>query len=156
MTDEYQKQVWHHNQEVVKAQGELMELAQRLSPGYWVLQYTYNSFNPKQEERYTAYVTNGDDNVTAHGRTLGGAIARLIGHLLDGGVFPLTGQYGRYIAEQDRAYVQERKRTENEKLLKVLRDAENCLTGSVRLDEADKVLPTLYLLRETVGELSDV
>lgn len=157
MVDDYQKRVNQTAIETEKAQGELMEMAQRLAPDYWVLQYTFNSWNPNPRERYTAYVTNGDDNVTAHGKTLNGAIARLIAALLDGGVFPLTGQGGRYVAHQDRPYVQDRERKEREELLKVLDAAENCIGGCARTDPLamSEVMLTLGLLRDQIGKLRD-
>jgi hypothetical protein len=36
------------------------------------------------------------------GKTIGGAMDRLIAELLDGRVFPLSGNCGRYVREEDR------------------------------------------------------
>jgi hypothetical protein len=54
------------------------------------------------EQVYEAVVHNGDDNVAGRGKTIGGVLARPITKLLDGKVFPLGGNCGRYVWEVDR------------------------------------------------------
>jgi hypothetical protein len=97
---EYTRRVHRHYELTEMAQASLLHLAQLLSPGYWVLQIS--RVRDFKASRYEAVVHNGDDNVTGRGKTIAGALARLIAELLDGRVYPLGGNGGRYTREEDR------------------------------------------------------
>jgi hypothetical protein len=92
--------VHRHHELTGIAQTDPFHLAQLLSPGYWVLQES--RVRDFKASRYEAVVHNGDDNVTGRGKTIGGAVVGLIAELLDGRVFPLGGNCGRYVREEDR------------------------------------------------------
>lgn len=114
MSDEYGKLVIAHYKIQNDALWELMSMAQRLCPGgEWVFQMfaraDYNPETPKTpRKRFMATVTNGDDNVTAIGSTPGAAVALLIHYLLDGSVFPLTGNGGRKIFPADNGWTRDK------------------------------------------------
>ena len=99
--DDYGKRVIKHYKIQDDVLFDLMMIAQRLCPsGEWVFQMfaepEYDPANPKIPKKlFMAVVTNGDDNVTAVCKTPGAAVALLIHYLLDGSVFPLTGNGGR-------------------------------------------------------------
>jgi hypothetical protein len=108
MTDEYTARVIEH----YKIQGEitleLLQIARRLCPGDWVLQVLPTLAKGKEDKRVLAYevtVTNGDDNVTACNENLGAAIAQLIYYMLNGSVFPLTGNGGYHYFPGDRGWI---------------------------------------------------
>jgi hypothetical protein len=104
MIDEYQKRINAHHKAVARAEHELFQLAQLLCPGNW----TFHIIASKEylgmgdhgmridDPVYYAVVTNGDDNVTAKGKTVPAAVALLVHYLLNGSVFPLTGNGGRF------------------------------------------------------------
>lgn len=101
MSSEYGDRVLKHYKIQNEVLWDLMTIAQRLCPsGEWVFQMfatpEYNEKSPmKFDKKFIACVTNGDDNVTAICKSPGGAVAKLIYHLLEGSVFPLTGNGGR-------------------------------------------------------------
>ena len=108
MNDDYGNRVLKHYKIQQDVLFDLMMIAQMLCPGgEWVFQmFAY----PEQKDRkiiksYMAVVTNGDDNVTAVCSNPGAAVAKLIFHLLDGSVFPLTGDGGRKFYPADRGWV---------------------------------------------------
>lgn len=81
---------------------ELLQIAQYLAPGTWPLQVLTQIEGPeKYQRRFMAVVSNGDDNVSGTAKTPGGAVALLISKLLDGAVFPLTGDYGGAYVKPD-------------------------------------------------------
>lgn len=103
--DEYAKRCRAHRKAVKEVEHELMRIAQRLCPGgHWMLQvdarmeYLGKNDEGKRIEKpiYQVQAHNGDDNVTGRGNTLGSAAALLIHYLLDGAVYPLTGNAGRF------------------------------------------------------------
>jgi hypothetical protein len=105
MLDEYQKRIHKHNDAVREVEHELMRIAQRLCPGgHWMLQvearweYIGKDGDGKRIEKpvYQVFAHNGDDSVTAQGKTLGAAAALLIHYFLNGSVYPLTGNGGRF------------------------------------------------------------
>ena len=126
MSDEYQKRLNRHHQTVPEIEHQLLEIAQRLCPGgHWLLQiiasqeFVGEGENGRIYRRvYHAIAHNGDDNVTATGKTVGAATAQLIYYLLNGSVFPLTGNAGRFnrdVWEQDIAEAEDRARQEGMK-----------------------------------------
>ena len=97
---DYSKRVHRHHELTNIAQTSPFHLAQLLSPGYWVLQLS--RVRDSKASRYEAIVHNGDDNVIGRGKTIGGAVTRLIAEWLSSRVFPLGGNCGRYVREKDR------------------------------------------------------
>jgi len=87
---------------------QLLKIAQELCPdGEWVFQFmAYPDFiDGKVKNKFMAVCTNGDDNVTAMAENPGAAVALLIHYLLDGSVFPLTGEGGRKFYPADRGWI---------------------------------------------------
>jgi len=105
--DKYTEQVIKHFQVQNDVNLELLSLAQLLCPGTWVLEVRQNIVVIKQmpEKVYHVSVSNGDDNVTTMNKNLGAALAQLIYYLLNGSVFPLTGNMGVYVHPIDAGYV---------------------------------------------------
>ena len=104
MIDEYRASLFKHADVVEKATWDLLVVAKRLSPGYWVLEISPN-FDDKKNRIYCASVSNGDDNVTGTGSTIAAALADLINYLLHGSVFPLGGNGGQYCHPSDIGWV---------------------------------------------------
>lgn len=97
MSDDYGKRVIAHYKIQADVLWDLMSIAQRLCPsGEWVFQmFAQQEFKDgRLVKKFMATCTNGDDNVTAVCSTPGAAVALLIHYLLDGAVFPLTGNGG--------------------------------------------------------------
>ena len=99
-TEDYSKRVLAHYQIQKDVLFELMMIAQRLCPGgEWVFQmFASPEYRPEEKlinKKFEAVVTNGDDNVTALADNPGAAVALLIHYLLNGSVFPLTGNNGK-------------------------------------------------------------
>lgn len=89
---------------------ELLSVAQRLCPGTWVLQILPTLSPGEEKDHVLAYcvtVTNGDDNVTATNKNLGAAIAQLVFYLLNGSVFPLTGDGGYHYFPGDKGWIRQ-------------------------------------------------
>ena len=147
MGDKYQKTLNRHHEVVPEMEHQLLEIAQRLCPGgHWLLQVTAyreyvcsDKFGIRIERRlYHACAHNGDDNVTGVGKTVGAACADLIHHLLNGAVFPLTGNAGHFdrgawegdIEEAENAARQEGMKAAGEMAYKAARGAtrEACAT----------------------------
>lgn len=110
---EYNQRVLEHHRRIPIAEHKLIETLQLLCPGYWVLNITATKESGKMKNgkfekfdyprpMWLVSVGNGDDNVTAIEGTIGEAAAMVIKYLLGGAVFPLGGEGGRYIAQQDR------------------------------------------------------
>ena len=98
MSDDYQKRVIDTYRAQTEKFWELLQIACYLAPGTWPIQILPYAEGPdKHDRRFMAVVSNGDDNVTAVAKTPGGAVALLIHYLLEGSVFPLTGEGGHYI-----------------------------------------------------------
>ena len=105
MSDKYAKRIREHNKAVKEVEHQLMRIAQRLCPGgHWMLQveareeYIGTSDEGKRITKpvYHVVAHNGDDNVTGCGNTLGAAAAHCIYFMLNGSVYPLTGNGGRF------------------------------------------------------------
>jgi hypothetical protein len=96
--DDYGKRVRETHKLQTDMLWDLLLMAQKICPGTWVLQILVD-LDEHQQHIFRAVVTNGDDNITTQGKTPGSAIAKLIHHLLDGAVFPLTGNMGYYTVE---------------------------------------------------------
>jgi len=102
MVDEYRERIGKHHRAVAKSEHELFQMAQRLCPGDWVFHVIASTEYQGMDDSgariddpvYYAIVTNGDDNVTAEGKNVAAAVALLVHYLLDGSVFPLTGDNG--------------------------------------------------------------
>lgn len=108
MQMDYGKRVLKHYEVQSGTALKLLEIAQGLCPGTWVLQILANldQANGKHVLVYQVSVTNGDDNVTASNQNLGAALAQLIYYLLNGSVFPLTGDGGVYYHPADRGWIE--------------------------------------------------
>ena len=104
MNKEYAACLLKHEDVVEKSTWDLLIVAQRLSPGDWVLQITPN-FDNNKKRIYCASVSNGDDNVTGRGPTIAAALSELINYLLHGSVYPLGGNGGQYVHPADRGWV---------------------------------------------------
>ena len=105
MNTDYSKQVMEHYKAVESVAWDLLIVAKRLCPGDWVLQIEPNLSNDQKHEHiYLAVVSNGDDNVAGSGKTIAEALAQLIYYMLQGHVFPLTGNGGQYLHPLDRGY----------------------------------------------------
>jgi hypothetical protein len=113
--DEYTKQVIKHFEIQNDVNLELLSILQVLCPGSWIMEVRQNIqvINNMPVKIYQVCVTNGDDNVTATNKILGAALAQCIYYLLNGSVFPLTGNMGVYVHPTDLGYVL--KENENEK-----------------------------------------
>ena len=97
MSDDYGKRVLAHYKVQADVLWDLMLIVQRLCPsGEWVFQmFAQQEFKDgKLVKKFMATCTNGDDNVTAINANPGAAVALLAHYLLDGAVFPLTGNGG--------------------------------------------------------------
>lgn len=105
--NEYASRVLKHYEVQNKVALELLQIAQLLCPGTWVLEVRAGvDFDSKKHETvFHVSVSNGDDNVSTTNKNLGAAIAQLIYYLLNGSVFPLTGNMGQYIHPIDAGYV---------------------------------------------------
>jgi len=99
MSEEYSERVLKHYKIQNDILFDLMMIAQRLCPGgEWVFQlFASPEMNEsgKLKKSFLAAITNGDDNVTAICENPGAAVAKLISYMLEGSVFPLTGNGGR-------------------------------------------------------------
>ena len=100
MNNDYGKRVLKHYKIQEDVLWDLMLIVQSLCPGgEWVFQvFAHQEFDEttsRVKKKFMAICTNGDDNVTAIGNTPGAAVALLAHYLLDGYVFPLTGNGGR-------------------------------------------------------------
>lgn len=108
MNEDYGKRLLAHEHAVNAVAWDLLNVAQRLCPGTWVLQITTNIDTKTNEHIFLASVSNGDDNVTGQGKTISAALAELINYLLKGSVFPLAGgNSGQYIHPSDWGWVRE-------------------------------------------------
>lgn len=105
--NEYASRVLKHYEIQNAVALELIQIAQLLCPGTWVLEVRagLNVENNKPECVFHVSVGNGDDNVTASNKNLGAALAQLIYYLLNGSVFPLTGGGGVYVHPEDLGYI---------------------------------------------------
>jgi hypothetical protein len=112
MNENYCKRIQAHNKAIDDVTWELLGIAERLCPGEWVLQISRNMDMNTHERLYTAFVSNGDDNITGHGKTIAAALSDLINYLIQGSLYPLAGgNNGMYIHPSDRGWV---KKDENE------------------------------------------
>jgi len=104
--DKYTENMIEHYKIQSEINVELLMILQRLCPGTWVMQIMANieMVNNRPQQVYLVTVTNGDDNVTATNKNLGAAISQVIYYLLNGSVFPLTGNMGMYIHPEDAGY----------------------------------------------------
>lgn len=106
--DDYGKKVLEHYKIQNSVLFDLMLVAQRLCPdGEWVFQMfaRFVIVNEKPVKKFHAVVTNGDDNVTAISENPAAAVALLIHYLLDGSVFPLTGNGGVKFFPADQGWI---------------------------------------------------
>lgn len=127
MGDDYRDRVRAHNKAVREVEHELLRIAQRLCPGgHWMLQVEARTRHVGYDDKgqriddpvYHVVAHNGDDNVTAEGKTLGAAAALLIHRFLNGSVYPLTGNNGRFdrgVWERDIENTENRARAEGMK-----------------------------------------
>ena len=120
MNDKYAERVLKHYKIQTEVLFELMKIAQRLCPdGEWVFQLLSHSEWSREEKieqkKFMAVVTNGDDNVTAICANPGAAVALLVHYLLDGSVFPLTGNGGVKTFPGDNGWIKEIEDVESEK-----------------------------------------
>jgi hypothetical protein len=116
-TDDYAKRVIKHFQIQSDVNLELLGIVQLLCPGTWVLEVRQNIqiVGNGHEKVYCVSVSNGDGNVTTSNKNLGAALAQLIYYLLNGSVYPLTGNMGAYIHPIDLGYVLKNEGDNNEK-----------------------------------------
>jgi hypothetical protein len=104
--DKYTEQVINTYKATGEIAWDLLLIAKRLCPGDWVLQVEPGIDHENNKQRvFHAMVSNGDDNVTGTGKSISSALAQLITYLLNGSVFPLTGNGGQYIHPLDRGFV---------------------------------------------------
>jgi hypothetical protein len=113
--DEYTAQVIKHFEIQNSVNLELLGIVQLLCPGTWVLEVRQNIqiVGNGHEKVYCVSVSNGDDNVTTSNKNLGAALAHLIYYLLNGSVYPLTGNMGVYVHPIDLGYVLKKEGQEN-------------------------------------------
>lgn len=107
MTNDYDARVVNHYKVQNEVTLDLLRTLQLICPGTWVLQIQSGLIFEEGCPRkvFNVSVSNGDDNVTATNKNLGAAIAQVIYYLLNGSVFPLTGNGGQYVHPLDMGYV---------------------------------------------------